>query len=126
MAGTLSMSPGDVGTALRDVTPANREKIQAMVRRIVERFSPERIVLFGSYACGTAGPDSDVDFLVIMRFEGSKRDKQVEIRMALSGMGLAKDIIVATPEEVKKYRDVVGTVIRPALLEGKVLYERPS
>ena len=107
--------------------PDNRqaqEIIAQMVRRIVERFDPDKIILFGSYAQGTAGPDSDVDLLVVMPIAGSKRDKAAEIYGALSPMGLAKDIIVATPEDIEKYRRIPGTIIRPAMLEGKVLYER--
>jgi predicted nucleotidyltransferase len=84
------------------------------------------VVLFGSYARGTAGPDSDVDLLVVMPVMGSKTDKMIEIRVALSGMGLSKDIVVATPEDVKKYRDIIGTVLYPAFREGKILYERTA
>ncbi len=101
-----------------------RQTIQAMVRRLVERFNPDQIILFGSHARGTAGPDSDVDLLVVMPVSGSKRDKQVEMRLALHDIHVPKDIIVATPEEVSRRRDIVGTVIRPALREGKVLYVR--
>ncbi len=103
------------------------EKIIAqMVRRIVAEFDPQKIILFGSYARGTAGPDSDVDLMVVMPVQGSRRQKRVAIRTVLNGMGLAKDVIVVTPEEVERYRDLVGTIIRPALREGKVLYERSS
>jgi len=102
------------------------DKIQEMVRRIVERFQPERIVLFGSHARGAAGPDSDVDLLVVMKVLGSKRKQAIEIDMALADMGLPKDVVVVTPEEVERYRDIVGTIIRPALREGRVLYERAA
>ncbi len=103
-----------------------QEKIQEMVRRIVARFRPEKIILFGSYARGTAGPDSDVDLLVVKHLTNSKRQDQLAIRIALHGIGLAKDIIVVTPEELEEYQDLVGTIIRPALREGRVLYERAS
>jgi predicted nucleotidyltransferase len=103
-----------------------QEIIQEMVRRIVEKFDPVQIILFGSYARGTAGPDSDVDLLVVIPVEGSKMDKSVEIRLALREMDLAKDIIVVTPEEAKNYRDVIGTIIYPAFHEGKILYERSA
>ena len=46
-----------------------------MVKRIVKRFQPKQVILFGSHARGDAGPDSDVDLLVVMDFEGSARDK---------------------------------------------------
>ena len=51
--------------------------------RIVVRFQPDRIVLSGSHARGEAGPDSDVDLLVIMPVEGSKRRKATDIDVAL-------------------------------------------
>ena len=101
-------------------------KIGEMVRRIVERFNPEKIVLFGSFASGTADADSDVDLLVVMPVSTSKRKQAAEIDMLLADVGLPKDVIVVTPEEVEKYRDVVGSIIYPALREGRVLYERAA
>jgi predicted nucleotidyltransferase len=100
--------------------------IEKMVRLIVEKFDPIKIILFGSYARGTAGPDSDVDLMVIMPVTGSIQEKRLEIRVALNGMGIAKDIAVYTPEQVAKYKDIVGTIIYPASREGKVLYERTA
>ena len=100
------------------------KKIDQMVQRIVVKFKPEKIVLFGSHSRGIAGKDSDVDLLVIMPVSGSKREKQIEIGVALHDIRVPKDIIVVTPEEVERRRDIVGTIIRPALREGKVLYAR--
>jgi len=101
------------------------KKIAGMVRRIVERFDPERIILFGSHARGTAGPDSDVDLLVVMPVRGLKRDKQLEIRAALHDVRQPKDIIVTTPEDFAWRKEIPGTIERPAAREGKVLYVRP-
>jgi len=107
---------------------AERVDVQAaialMVHRLVAQFQPERIILFGSHARGTAGPDSDVDLLVILPVTGSKRAKQIEMRVALHDIRVPKDIIVATPEEVARRGHIVGTLMRPALQEGKVLYVR--
>lgn len=100
------------------------QSIEEMVRRLVDRFNPEQIILFGSHARGTAGPDSDVDLLVIVPVPASKRAMQIEMRVALHDIRVPKDIVVATPEEVARRRDIVGTIIRPALREGKVLYAR--
>ena len=102
-----------------------KSAIDAMVRRIVRQFEPERVILFGSHARGNAGPDSDVDLLVVMPVEGSKRAKQVEIRLALHNIPFPKDIIVTTPEEFAWRRDVIGTIEEPAARKGKVLYARP-
>lgn len=101
-----------------------RKLIAEMARRIVKRFDPERIILFGSYSRGDAGMDSDVDLLVIMSVDGSKREKAVEIGVALHDIRISKDIIVSTPEEFEWRREVVGTIERPAAREGRVLYAR--
>jgi predicted nucleotidyltransferase len=105
-----------------NVSPA----IQQMVERIVERFAPEAVILFGSHAAGIAGPGSDVDLLVVMRFKGSRRALASEIDRALIDRELPLDLIVVTPEEVARDRDRVGTIIRPALRGGRVLYGRAA
>lgn len=92
-----------------------------MVRRIVARFDPEQVILFGSYAKGTAGPDSDADLLVVMDVQGSKRPKVVQIYRELAGVGLAKDLILVTPEEMERRRDEPGSLVHSALEEGKQL-----
>ena len=78
-------------------TPASadsiEEAIEEMVHRIVKGFAPEKIILFGSHARGTAGPDSDVDLLVVIHQNGSKRKKATEIDVALLGIDLPVDII---------------------------------
>src|SRR5262245_24644795 len=104
--------------------PIENKEIRRMVRRIVSQFRPDRIILFGSHARGDAGPDSDVDLLVVMPVEGSRREKAVEIGVALHGIRLPKDIIVTTPEAYETRKEIVGTIERPADREGKVLYAR--
>ena len=100
----------------------SQKLIREMVDRIVRQFEPEKVILFGSYATGQAGPDSDVDLLVIMPFSGSKRLKHLEIRMAMHDIVVPKDVIVVTPEEFAVRKDIVGTIEYPAFREGKVLY----
>ena len=101
------------------------EWLPFVVERIVERFGPERVILFGSRARGEAGPHSDVDLLVVMP-DGieDERGVTVEIRRLLRDMPVPKDVVVTTPGEIERRGDLVGTVLRPALREGKVLYER--
>jgi len=108
-------------------TPAESEAaIQEAVGRIATRFHPEKIILFGSQARGQGGPDSDADLLIVMQVDGSKREQAVQIDLALEGIPIPIDLVVVTPEEVEKYRDVIGTIIREAVREGKVLYERAA
>jgi len=108
----------------RERIASARRQIEEMVKRIVDQFSPEKVILFGSYARGTAGPDSDVDLLIVMPVTGSKREKAVEIGVALHDIRLPKDLIVVTPEEFEWRKDTIGTIEWPAWREGKVLYAR--
>lgn len=100
-----------------------REIIEQMVARIVERFQPEKIVLFGSCARGEITFDSDVDLLVIMSVGGTRREAAGEIYRSLMDFPVSTDIVVNTPEDVEEYGELVGTILRPALREGKVMYE---
>jgi predicted nucleotidyltransferase len=109
---------------MRKNIPNVERAIKRMVDRIVRQFQPERVILFGSHARGEAGPDSDVDLLVVVPVEGLKHKKQVEIRVALHDIRIPKDIIVTTPEDFDWRKDVVGTIEYPAAREGKVLYAR--
>ena len=99
--------------------------IATMVDRIVGRFHPSRVVLFGSQARGTANEWSDVDLLVVVGEAPDKRRAAVEIRRLLGDMSVSKDIVVTTPDEIARRGHVVGTVLHAALREGKVVYERP-
>jgi predicted nucleotidyltransferase len=107
--------------ARRTITQA---LIGRMVKRIVKHFDPEQVILFGSQARGDAGPDSDVDLLVVMDVDGSRLEKSVEIRGALREFLVPMDILVTTPEDFAWRKDVVGTIEWPAFREGKVLYAR--
>ena len=64
--------------------------IKRYARAIAEEFKPDMIILFGSHARGDAGPDSDVDLLVVMAVDGSRREKAIEIGVALHGIGYPK------------------------------------
>src|SRR3954453_20337987 len=88
--------------------------IQEMTRRIVARFDPLQVILFGSRARGDAHEDSDVDLLVVFPHVENSRTMAVAIRSELRGLGVAKDIVVASPDEIASYGTLVGTVLEPA------------
>lgn len=98
--------------------------LDRIVKRIVKKFHPEKIILFGSHARGDAGPDSDIDLLVVMEFEGSKLDLMVELQGSIDRIVVPMDILVTTPEDFEWRKDVVGTIEWPACREGQVLYAR--
>jgi len=98
--------------------------LRTMVDRIVAGWSPLQIILFGSHARGDAGPHSDIDLLVVLPAIADKRGVTVAIRRALADLPVSKDIVVSTPEEIARRGSLVGTVLRPALREGRLVYER--
>jgi uncharacterized protein len=106
--------------------PQSVPMLDEIVDRLVRRFDPVRIILFGSWARGEAHHWSDIDLLLVLphvRFE-EKRELMVEALGILSDLPVAKDVIVTDPDEIARRGDLVGTVFRPALREGKVVYER--
>jgi len=100
----------------------SEEKLQEIIRRIVQVAQPEKIILFGSAVRGKMGPNSDVDLLVIKGGEYHQGHLTGEIYMNLHGVGQAVDVILVTPEQVERYRNTHCLVIAPALREGKEVY----
>lgn len=99
------------------------EVLNEMKQRLVDGFHPDKIILFGSQARGTADERSDVDILVICPIAGNRRMLTLAMDRSLWGLKLARDIVVLTPDEFERDRQIPGTIARPAWLEGKVLYE---
>ena len=104
-----------------------RERLQHstlndIIGRIVEVAEPERIILFGSAARGEMNRHSDVDLLVVKDAPDLRR-RTADIYRRLYGVGVAVDIVMVTPQDVERYRDSHALVIKPALREGKVMYE---
>jgi len=95
-----------------------------VVDRIARKFNPVRIILFGSWARGEARDDSDLDLLVVLSKVEHKRRAAIDIMRVLNGLPISKDVVVTTPEEIKIRGQIVGDILRPALREGKVIYER--
>ena len=104
-----------------DVRLISLRAIKRFARQIAERFQPEKIILFGSYAYGEPNSDSDVDLLVVMPAR-NQIDQAIKIRIALDAP-FAMDLIVRTPTKLKrrlKYGDVFHTHI---VTNGILLYE---
>jgi len=97
-------------------------QIEEFGRRVGEEFGAERVILFGSHARGAVRADSDVDILVVGRFEGRSVDKSVEIQMKLRP-DFPVDLLVRTPEKIDERIAMGDTFMKEILTEGRVLYE---
>ncbi len=97
-------------------------QIKRFGREIGREFSPDRVILFGSYAQGKPTEDSDVDLLVVLPFEGRPVEKSVEIRMKLRPR-FPIDLLVRTPDKVHERLEMGDCFMQEIVEQGKVLYE---
>lgn len=105
------------------LTPDSPE-VRQIVDTIVAAVHPLRVLVFGSVARGTTGPNSDLDLLVIMP-NGAHRRKTGQIidrAICFAGGLQAVDVVVATAEDIEQYGNVPGLVYRDALADGREIY----
>ncbi|MEM0963163.1 MAG: nucleotidyltransferase domain-containing protein [Bacteroidota bacterium] len=95
------------------------------MNRIVRACNPVRVVVFGSYARGEAGPGSDLDLLVVLPRVHDRRAVTVGVRRALADLPVAKDVVVVSAEEAERRRDSPWHIVGQALHEGQTVYEVP-
>lgn len=88
--------------------------LPTIVERIVSHFQSLQIILFGSYGTGTATKHSDIDLLVVFP----------EVEHSVNQAIAVRQILVTSPEEIREYGHLVGTILKSALKEGKVIYEQ--
>ena len=98
--------------------------IQAILEKLVVEYAPQRVILFGSYAYGTPGPDSDIDLLIIKETPERFIDRWVTVHRILTGIhrSLPLETIVLTPKEVARRLAVGDQFIREIFEKGQVLY----
>lgn len=104
----------------------SQETIDGVIAAIGATFSPEKILLFGSYANGQPTPDSDLDLMVVMETDRPRNKRSTPIRLLFKPMPCAMDILVVTPEEVSYWNGTVNHIITEAFETGKVLYDRSA
>lgn len=101
------------------------ETIQALAMLIVERFDPERVILFGSHARGEANENSDVDLLVEVREDRRPAGPGNPVRRAIAEhFVLPVDVVVRTSTTIRRLRDTRYSLVYQAIRDGVVLYDR--
>jgi predicted nucleotidyltransferase len=99
--------------------------VERTLARLIRAFAPERVVLFGSYAKGTANGESDVDLLVIANIQGSIAHYQRLARQLAADCFPRIDVVVATPTEVANAADARSPFLASILTHSVTLYTRP-
>jgi predicted nucleotidyltransferase len=106
-----------------------RDRTNPVIRDIAEKiareYQPEKIILFGSHAWGTPGPDSDVDLFIVKESTKRRIEREADLRMLLFGNRFpAMDILVYTPDELRHRMSLGDFFVREILDRGRVLYGR--
>ncbi len=105
---------------------AMEQIIRPIIRRIIEGYNPQKIVLFGSLAWGEPDEDSDIDLLILKETEESPLERRIRVRQLIADIPrrIPFSPLVLTPEELA-YRLKVGDPFYQEILQrGLVLYER--
>ena len=100
----------------------SQEKINEVINRIVKNINPEKIILFGSYASGNPGEESDLDILIVKEMRMPRYKRSREVKKHLRGMKIPIDVIVYTKKEIKEWEGTKTAFINQAIKQGKVLY----
>ena len=96
--------------------------IQEIKEKIITHFQPEKIILFGSYASGASGKGSDLDLLIVQESDSPRHKRSIPIRRLFRGYRIPMDILVYTPSELKRYKDINGSFAHEILSKGRILY----
>jgi len=100
----------------------NTTEIEFIKEKLIKKFSPEKVILFGSQARMDSDNNSDIDLLVITNPLGNRRKMMVEMDRALKGLNYARDIIILSSTEFENDKLIAGTIARYAFKEGRIIY----
>ncbi len=101
-----------------------QQQIDDIINLIVESIHPKKIVLFGSYANGTADEHSDLDLFILSETDQPMNHRTRDILKLTRGMKIPLDIVVYTPEEIEKWKNTSNSFVSEIFKCGKTLYEQ--
>lgn len=102
----------------------SESKVEEVVRRLVDAARPRKLFLFGSYIRHEAGPDSDLDILVVASDQVTDpRAESVRLRRVLRGIQMAMDIVVVPERVFNEHRETPGLIYREVAQSGRLVYD---
>ncbi len=104
---------------------STRKVIQTMVQKLITDYSPQKMILFGSHAYGSPGPDSDIDLLIVKETSERFIDRWVTVQRILTGLhpSIPVETLVLTPQEINARLAVGDQFIEEIIEKGEILYD---
>ncbi len=102
----------------------SKNRISEIAIKIAQNYEPEKIILFGSYATGTANDDSDLDFIIVKKTDKPKHKRGRDVRRFLLGAMIPMDLKIYTPDEFEIEQNIVLSFLNSAMKNSIVIYER--
>jgi len=110
--------------AAQTVSSITQEKIRQVAAKIARDYKPERIILFGSHAWGKPHPDSDIDLFMVKRTNDSTIQRHRKVGRLLFGNDFPIDVLIYTPNQVKRRLAMQDFFVQDILSKGITLYEK--
>ena len=105
--------------SVRDVTV--EQQILEAGRRLARAAPDARVILFGSYARGSAGARSDIDILVIEPDVDNEAIESVRLMREVLDLRLPLEVVVVSKRDGDDWCGVHGSLVHTAMTEGRVL-----
>lgn len=104
---------------------STRKVIQTMVQKLITEYAPQKMILFGSHAYGSPGPDSDIDLLIVKETSERFIDRWVTVQRILTGLhpSIPVETLVLTPQEINARLAVGDQFIEEIMEKGEILYD---
>ena len=99
-------------------------QINEVIAKIVTRFNPDKIIIFGSCASGVQNNDSDLDILIVQNSDLPMHQRGFDIRMSLRGTLIPMDILIYTKTEFEQEKNKNFSFLNSAMKNSKIMYER--
>ena len=100
------------------------KEINKIKAKIVRKYRPEKIILFGSYVWGKFTSDSDVDFFIVKKTKKRKLDRIYEVDKLLAERKIPIDVLIYTPQEIRERLKLGDLFVKEVIERGKLIYER--
>lgn len=101
---------------------SKQKEIKKIINQIVEKYQPEKVILYGSFAHGNPHKDSDVDLFIIKKTKKPRTQRHLEVDRMLLDRSLPLDILVYTPREIAKRLLEGDFFIEDIIEHGKTIY----